>query len=298
MNIKSPLSPDSKAMLIEKIPTDIIKERYYRLYEINVGFNIPYVLKYRCEESGYEFFYPFDLGGDSSFYEQLQRIDWYYMPWKWEHGKAVEHVGKNDKVLEVGSGNSSFVEHLTKKGLQATGLELNEAAVQSAQERGLNVLKENIENHSKKNLGQYDLVCSFQVLEHISDIYPFIAGMIKCLKPGGTLIICVPNNDSFIKKAEWNILNMPPHHMGLWSKKSLGYLSEIFPLKNSKFLYEPLQSYHYSWYQGIIESLIGKIPIIRNVYYHFSLSKIAGRLIPLISKSITGHSIMAIYKKE
>jgi 2-polyprenyl-3-methyl-5-hydroxy-6-metoxy-1,4-benzoquinol methylase len=296
-DIYSPLVHNTVATLKEVIVSSKIKELYLKTYGIEVNFEVENIYKYECQKSGYGFFYPFDLGGDSSFYEQLQRIDWYYMPWKWEHQKATDYVRKGNNVLEVGSGNSSFIEHLSKKGVQATGLELNELAVQLAQDKGLNVLRESIETHSQNYPTQYDLVCSFQVLEHISDVHSFIDGMIKCLKPGGILIVCVPNNDSFIKKAEWNILNMPPHHMGLWNKKSLSYLPEIFPLEKARLLFEPLQTYHYNYYQSIEEKRIFSIPIIRSVYYRLSLNKVASKLVYWLSKYINGHSIMAVYSK-
>ncbi len=296
-DIYSPLVHNTAATLKEVIVSNKIKELYLKTYGIEVNFEVKNIYKFECQKSGYEFFYPFYLGGDSSFYEQLQRFDWYYMPWKWEHQKAAEYVRKGDNVLEVGSGSSSFIEHLSKKGVQATGLELNELAVQLAQDKGFNVLRENIETHSQNYPSQYDLVCSFQVLEHISDVHSFIDGMVKCLKPGGILIVCVPNNDSFIKKAEWNILNMPPHHMGLWNRKSLSYLSEIFPLENARLLFEPLQTYHYNYYQSIEEKRILSIPIIRSVYYRLNLNKVASKFIYWFSKYIKGHSIMGVYSK-
>lgn len=297
-DVYSPLLHNTPANLKEVILSSKIKKLYLKTFGIKVNFDAKNIYRYECQKSGYEFFYPFDLGGDSSFYEQLQRFDWYYMPWKWEHEKAAEHVSEGDNVLEVGSGNSSFVEYLSKKGVHATGLELNEAAVQFAQDKGLNVLRESIEIHSQKYPTQYDLVCSFQVLEHISDVHSFIDGMVKCLKPGGTLIICVPNNDSFIKKAEWNILNMPPHHMGLWNKKSLNYLSEIFQLDKPRLLCEPLQKYHYNHYQSIEEKRIQRIPIVRSLYYRLHLNKVTSKLIYWLSKYIKGQSIMGVYSKK
>ena len=45
---------------------------------------------------------------------------------------------------------------------------------------------------------------------------------------------------------------MPPHHMGMWDKKSLKYLTKIFKLTIESIRFEPLQTYHIDWYYGII----------------------------------------------
>lgn len=297
-DVSSPLLQKASVTLKEVILSRKIEELYLKRFDIKVEFDVEKIYKYECQKSGYQFFYPFDLAGGSLFYEQLQKFDWYYMPWKWEHEKAEEHISQGNRVLEVGSGNSSFVEYLAEKDIETTGLELNQDAVNTAKEKGLNVLEETIEAHSLKFQNHYDIVCSFQVLEHIAHVHSFLNGMIKCLKPGGTLIICVPNNQSFIKNVDWHLLNMPPHHMGLWNKKSLSYLPEIFPVQKLKLLNEPLQSYHYSYYQGVIEKRIGETLIIRSIYYRFRFNRLFSVLIPRIAKYIRGQSIMAVYKKN
>jgi len=43
-------------------------------------------------------------------------------------------------------------------------------------------LNETIEGYSEINHGQFDLVCSFQVLEHIPKVYSFLEGKVKALK--------------------------------------------------------------------------------------------------------------------
>ena len=58
-------------------------------------------------------------------------------------------------------------------------------------------------------------------MEHIYEIKDVLEASVKALKKAGNLIICVPNNDSFIKNDEANILNLPPHHTCLWTKESL-----------------------------------------------------------------------------
>ena len=62
---------------------------------------------------------------------------------------------------------------------------------------------------------------------------------LNALRPGGILILGVPNNDGLIGFADAP-LNMPPHHMGLWKKKSLVALTQVFPLDLKVVEVEPL----------------------------------------------------------
>jgi len=138
-SIDSPLVMTSKAYLLEEIPANEIKGRYSKQFKINVDLGLQKIAKYRCQKSGYEFFFPYNLAGDSSFYEQLQRFDWYYMPWKWEHEQTLQLLKPDAKILEVGSGASGFVRALSEKGFDITGLELNKDAVRIAQMENLEV---------------------------------------------------------------------------------------------------------------------------------------------------------------
>jgi ubiquinone/menaquinone biosynthesis C-methylase UbiE len=66
--------------------------------------------------------------GDSKFYEQLEKFDWYYMPWKWEHEITLSYLDPKKRVLEIGCGTGSFVQKAADiSGAYIKGLELNEA---------------------------------------------------------------------------------------------------------------------------------------------------------------------------
>ena len=85
--IASPLSKTSSVELVKNISTKNIINSY-KTYNINVlsyFSGLKEIAIYKCKETGYKFYYPFNLSGDSKFYEHFQNFDWYYMPWKWEH---------------------------------------------------------------------------------------------------------------------------------------------------------------------------------------------------------------------
>lgn len=299
--IQSTLDVNDIAFLIESISVDKLIIGYKNQFGINIQkyFKSNTDIKiYECKNTNYRFFYPFNIDGDGEFYECLQKVDWYYMPWKWEHDVTKKKLVGNEKILEIGSGGLGFVENLFKSGYDITGLELNKESIFKANKIGLNVLSETVQTHAIYNFEKYDLVCSYQVLEHIAEVNLFIQAQVDCLKKGGKLIISVPNNDSFIKLTKGGLLNFPPHHMGLWNKKSLISLGKLFDLKVVEVLYEPLQEYHLNWYiDSMIQNFINKNKMIKYIFFKMNLLLIYTQLVKRFKSKIHGHTIMVIYTK-
>ena len=238
------------AELIKKIPVDLIVNAYKNEVDLDVaGYfaGLSEIAVYKCMQTGYRFYHPFHLAGDDKLYELLQKFDWYYLPWKWDYTTADTLVANGQKVLDIGCGYGDFLKHLKeKKQCDCYGLEFNDKAMAVATERGIKIRKEFVQEHAKNNEGVYDVVSYFHLLEHIGDIDSFVSASIKCLKPGGTLIICVPNNNPFCYQLdEYHSLNMPPHHMGMWNDESLSKLADIYPVKVKGIYKETLKRYKY-----------------------------------------------------
>jgi len=255
---KSPLTKKNNVRMIKKNNLSDIASNYIKNFNVLTGsyfYKYDTIGLYECVDTKYSFFYPYDVAGDGEFYAQLQEFDWYYMPWKWEHQEAAKEVKPGMKVLEVGSAKGDFLKRLKEDyDAEVTGLELNEKAAKEAQQRGLEVHCEFVQDHAMTHPETYDLVCSFQVLEHIAEVHSFLEAKVKCLKPGGKLIICVPNNDGFLKIDSRNVLNKPPHHMGLWGEESLRSLSKLFSLQVDRISLEPIQPQHEEWHRKVYEN--------------------------------------------
>ena len=251
MKILSPLTGSDRIKHEKTISCTWLVERYLALFQVDTR---PYfgglssIDLYCCLESGYRFYYPFNISGDGSFYQGLSRQPWYYMDWKWEHKVALKLVKHGMHVLEVGCGKGGFVDAVNRSGGNGVGLELNQEQVENGRSRGLKLLPELIEKHAVANAAKYDVVCAFQVMEHICQVKDFLLSCLAVLKPGGRLIVSVPNNDAFVNKGDDDpVLNMPPHHMGLWDSNALVSLGRFFPLRIDGLELEPLQDYHHAW---------------------------------------------------
>ncbi|MGD2090364.1 MAG: methyltransferase domain-containing protein [Candidatus Aminicenantes bacterium] len=264
--------------------------------------NLNKIQIYRCLDSGYRFYYPFNIGGDNAFYEKLQERELYYLPWKWEHQVASKYIKPGMRVLEVGCARGDFINKLSRKGAICTGLEFNKKAIMKGQDKGVKILEESIQEHAENYTNFYDIVCSFQVMEHIPVVRSFIESKLKVLKKGGKLIISVPNNDSTLD-FENSLLNLPPHHLGLWNRESLLSIEMIYKLKLIDLKFEPLQDYHFKWYKRSFEKKINshdnflKYKILKSLYFNLRLDKLYYKYIKYLSKIIRGHSIIITYSK-
>lgn len=207
----------------------------------------PAIALYRCAGCDLGFFSP-PCAGDAAFYEQLQQYDWYYQDDKPEYGYASKHVDIGDKVLEVGCGKGAFRSALPWS-VSYTGLEFNDAAVGKARAAGLDVCKQPVAAHAAANACKYDVVCSFQVLEHVPEPKEFVHACVQALAPGGKLILAVPADDSFLAIAPNSPLNMPPHHVLRWSDRALANLAWREGLAVVDLWHEPVASFHREWHR-------------------------------------------------
>lgn len=208
------------------------------------------ILLLRCEHCDLRW-YGNAPAGDGAFYERLQEHDWYYQTAKPEYAFAATHVPKDAKVLEVGCGSGAFSNYLPRSA-SYRGLEFNDAAVMKSTSAGLDVRKLSLAQEAATNPASYDVVCHFQVLEHVTDPSAFLRDSVAALKPGGSLIFAVPSEDSFLGLAESNWLNMPPHHLTRWSDTCLRHTIATLNLKLAALWHEPVAEYHQVWHAQVL----------------------------------------------
>jgi 2-polyprenyl-3-methyl-5-hydroxy-6-metoxy-1,4-benzoquinol methylase len=111
-------------------------------------------------------------------------------------------ISSNQKILEIGSGYGWFVEKMKNEGYIIDGVEVGQDRAQLAYHRsGIKLINHNFMFTPLETMSEnYDVICMFHVLEHISDPLKFLNNVKKCLKPFGKLIVEVPNYDDYIKQ--------------------------------------------------------------------------------------------------
>ena len=129
---------------------------------------------------------------------------------------------KTPTVLDIGCATGFFIEEAKKIGWKTLGLELNPSAVSFAKKRGLNV--KNIDFLKTKFDQKFDIICAFDVLEHLIDPKKIIKKAYKYLKKGGLLFVYVPNwqSASRLLLGEENAhFIWPTHHLTYFTPNTL-----------------------------------------------------------------------------
>lgn len=303
MEITSPLFPESTDIShLHTIKVDDLKKQWLGVLKIDISDelqNVDQIDLYRCNQSGLLFYHPISLSGSDKLYEQLQsNFDWYYMPDKWEHLMASQDIEISDHILEVGCGQGYFVQRMVENGFSIEGIEMNSQAVKDARQNNLPVFNKSLQELTESHVNAFDVVCFFQVLEHISDPLNFLTDAAKLLKPMGKLIISVPNQDSFIQYDENDALNMPPHHVTRWSKAVFENLPESISVRLDAVKFEPLADYHVDWYLSVQSQRFSKYTI-RGFASRFTKKYLNDfmRASNFIRKRIAGHTLYVVMRK-
>jgi SAM-dependent methyltransferase len=246
----SPLTQTPEVTFLESISTAQLTEDWREKIGLEIASEFEgheFVDLYRCDRTGLEFFIPIETAASSQFYGQLMAFPWYYLADKWEYDVALKDLRTAQWVLEVGSGSGDFLGQLRDRGIRAMGIEYNEAAVTASQAAGFHVENKSLHDLLPTHAGQFDAICSFQVLEHVVDPLGFLKEAIALLKPGGKLLLGVPNRESFLRHY-YNVLDMPPHHMTHWCVRTFKALTHLLPVTIEHFAYESLATHHIPYF--------------------------------------------------
>src|SRR3990170_6670036 len=96
------------------------------------------------------------------------------------------------RVLENGCGVGMYVERLAPWTGRVIGLEYDLERAREARGRAQDIVGAAGE-HLPFNTGSFDLVLSHEVLEHVQDDLAALLQMVRVLRPGGRLVLFVPN---------------------------------------------------------------------------------------------------------
>lgn len=126
---------------------------------------------------------------------------------------SLPFVGQG-RMLDYGCGSGCFAARMQERGWTVTGMDFSAHAAEQARKRhGLEVLVGTLP-HPAIRPGSLDMVTMGAVLEHVHWPHQLISSAVEALRPGGVLVVSVPNFDSWgyhTFGAEWWPLEIPLH---------------------------------------------------------------------------------------
>lgn len=209
---------DETELLFNKDSLSVVACKQCRLRYVN-----PRVDRQTLEEGYTETYYPPD---------KVERIRTDSMEWLQMSERLTElekqHQGKG-RLLDVGCGIGTFLHLARERGWESHGVDPSKSGSDFAQEvHKLDVQCGDLFDADFPS-AHFDAITLYHVLEHISELNPFLSELRRILKPSaseekaGTLVIEVPNGEglqSRLQKADWPYVH-PRDHLYYFSARSL-----------------------------------------------------------------------------
>lgn len=122
-------------------------------------------------------------------------------------------------ILDFGCGFGVLIGELVKRGFDSTGVDVSNSRLELARvwNDGEFKLFNPDSDFNQQFNQQYDAVCAFHVLEHLRDPILSLYEFYSLVKPGGYLILEVPNaGDSMLE-------NLPAYNQFFWQRIHISY---------------------------------------------------------------------------
>jgi 2-polyprenyl-3-methyl-5-hydroxy-6-metoxy-1,4-benzoquinol methylase len=131
---------------------------------------------------------------------------------------------ETNSILEVGAGFGTFCAELKRRNIfsRIVGVEPTPDLAKTCRERDISILEMPVEK-VQMNAGElFDVVASFEVIEHLFEPVAFIRHMTRLLKRGGILMLSCPNGQGFDIETLGVASNTVEHeHLNYFNRQSL-----------------------------------------------------------------------------
>lgn len=153
-----------------------------------------------------------------------------------------EKYRKTNKILDIGSGIGYFLVEAKKRGWDVFGTELTEDSIQICKEKGI-IMHQGVLNPDNYKPETFDVITSFEVIEHINYPKRELANIYQILRRGGVFYFSTPNFNSlerFYLSGKYSVVCFP-EHLSYYTKKTISKL-----MSNDKFKKVKLTTTGYS----------------------------------------------------
>lgn len=141
---------------------------------------------------------------------------------------SFEPYRKTNRLIDVGCGIGYFLTEAQKRGWEVYGTEFTDEAIAICKNKGFN-MQQGVLNTADYEAGSFDIVTSFEVLEHINNPIEEIQKFNNLLRKGGLLYFTTPNFNAlerYYLKENYNVVSYP-EHLSYYTKTTMnGFLTK------------------------------------------------------------------------
>lgn len=137
----------------------------------------------------------------------------------------LEQFRRNNNIIDVGAGNGHFIQAAKLRGWNAFGTEFDERAVAICASKGVTMHHGKLDP-SNYQPGQFDVITSFEVIEHINNPIEEVQNFFHLLRSGGLVYLTTPNYNSLshlLLREKWTVFNYP-EHLSYYTPRTLSRL--------------------------------------------------------------------------
>lgn len=146
--------------------------------------------------------------------------------------QLLEGLVSPRRVIDIGCATGEFLS-LLPNGIDKHGIEVSDEAAEVARSKGIDVLTASVLDLQVSELGQFDLVLAFDVVEHIDDQQGLFRRLSDLLEPGGILAVETGNAASRAARmlgSTWSYISLE-EHVCAHSRRSMKILANSVGLK-------------------------------------------------------------------
>ena len=180
-----------------------------------------------CRACGFGHAAPF-VAGDARFYDLAYRRT-HYPTDKWEYRETRRALAALPRpprtLLEVGAGDGAFLRSVVPSRFApgaALATEFSDYGRRAIAALGVRCEPVDVRALPAALDGTFDLLCLFQVLEHLYRLDQVFDRLAALASDRATLVVAVPNQAELaFRERHGALLDMPPNHLSRWNREAL-----------------------------------------------------------------------------
>ena len=159
--------------------------------------------------------------------------------------QLISRIKSSGNLLDVGCGEGAFLKFFHKANWKISGIEINPQVAKIAHKVSKAQIYTQPAEKVKLRPSFFDVVTLWHVLEHFINPKVALKKITNSIKPGGFLIIEVPQGQAMYRKIfgpSWQLL-IPGQHLYFWSQQSLTNLLQSLGYRIVKVSYLGIVSF-------------------------------------------------------